>query len=348
MTERELAQQALDLKAQHGSFAEAARQSGIAKTTLKDRAAKATALGLKAFEGADPNTSALVESLRAENDRLKGDLQKATKPKFVIRTDQTSQSSKVRVVCIGDAHDSPEIEDKSRFEWIGKYINQTKPDIVIQIGDFATLDSLNTHVPNETYAGKSKPTFMRDMESFNLALDAMQLNDGIERHCTLGNHERRLWLFEERAPEAYGMMQFELSRIFERHKWTMSPYGAIHYVGGVGFVHAPLNRLGKTVGGKNAENTVANELIHDLVFGHSHVERTTRYSKIGANNYVISCNVGCALPDRHVEKYAEHSMSGGWSWGVMDLEIQHGHIQGRSWVPMERLGEMYGGAHGSV
>lgn len=283
----------------------------------------------------------IIEGLRSELDTLREALAKATKPHFTVRQDNAGRSSKIRVVCIGDAHDSPHIPDKSRFEIIGHYINEVKPDIVVQIGDFATLDSLNGHIGNETYAGKSKPSFMADMVSFNEALDAMQI-DGVERHCTLGNHERRLYLFEDRAPEAYGMMQCEMQKVFERHGWTFSPYGQITYYGGVGFVHAPLNRMGKSIGGKNAENTVANELIHDLVFGHSHIERTTRYSKIGTNNYVISCNVGCALPSGHVEDYATHCMSGGWSWGIMDMTIQHNHIQDRSWVPMSHLEERYG------
>ncbi len=284
--------------------------------------------------------SETVERLRSELDQTRADLAKATKPHFTIRQDNAGRSSKIRLVCIGDAHDSPAIPDKSRFEWIGKYINATKPDVVVQIGDFATLDSLSTHTPNETFAGKSKPTYMADMASFNEALDAMQLNE-VERHCTLGNHERRLYLFEDRAPEAYGMMQCELQKIFERHKWTFSPYGQITYYGGVGFVHAALNKLGKTYGGKTAENQIANDSIHDLVIGHSHTERRHRAAKIGGTNSVQIVNVGCALPDLHIEEYAQHALTG-WSYGIADMTIQHGHIQDYHFVSMASLGERYG------
>lgn len=337
-------QEAVNLLHKHVTISGAARAAGLARTTFQCRVHEAWANGISTHEAAEVVPDAkdqIIANLRGEIANMREQSAKASKPHFTIRQEVNGSSSKIRVVCIGDAHDSPAIPDKSRFERIGKYIKEQKPDVVIQIGDFATLDSLNTHVPNETYAGKAKPTFIADMVSFNQALDAMQL-DGVERHCTLGNHERRLFAFEDRAPEAYGMMQHELQSIFERHGWTYSPYGMIHYLGGVGFAHCALNRLGKSVGGKNAENTVANELVHDLVFGHSHIERTTRYSKIGPSNYVISCNVGCALPDGHVEDYAEHAMSGGWSWGIMELTIQRGHIQDRSWVPMTRLEELYG------
>jgi len=295
--------------------------------------------------GSPPNTGTdaqalLIEGLRKELDTLREALTKSVKPHFTIRQDNAGRSSKIRVVCIGDGHDDPRLPDKSRFRWIGQYIRETKPDIVVQIGDFLTLDSLNGHIGNETYEGKSKPSFMADMVSFNDALDAMQI-DGIERHCTLGNHERRLYLFENRAPEAYGMMQCELQKIFERHGWTFSPYGMPHQIGGVSFVHCALNTLGKAYGGKNSEGTIANDAIGDWVIGHSHRERMHRAAKLGGNNYVKIINVGCALPDGHIEEYARHTLTG-WSYGISDMTIQHGHVQDYHFVSMNHLGECYG------
>jgi len=338
-------QEAVDAVARNrGNKEAAARELGIPTTTLKTRLNIAERRKFTAKDAPRPDDAALqgvIEGLRAELAETREALTKAQKPRFTVRQDGGASSEKIRVVCIGDAHDSPAIPDKSRFEYIGHYINETKPDIVIQIGDFATLDSLNSHVGNETYGGKAKPTFMADMVSFNEALDAMQIDKGIEKHCTLGNHERRLYLFEDRAPEAYGMMQFELQKVFERHSWTFSPYGVPYVVGGVSFVHAALNSMGKTYGGKNAENTIANDAIGDWVIGHSHRERMHRAAKLGANNYVKIINVGCALPDGFIEDYAQHTLTG-WSWGIADMTIQRGHVADYSFVSMERLGERYG------
>ena len=47
-----------------------------------------------------------------------------------------------RVIVIGDAHDSPKIP-QDRFKWIGKHIKQSNPDYIIQIGDWASFDSLS-------------------------------------------------------------------------------------------------------------------------------------------------------------------------------------------------------------
>ena len=85
---------------------------------------------------------------------------------------------KITKVCvIPDAHDAPDIP-KTRFRWIGKHIKKTKPNYVIQIGDFLTLDSCTWHIDNATMeARKNKGTFIEDIKSFNEALE--ELDRGI-------------------------------------------------------------------------------------------------------------------------------------------------------------------------
>ena len=330
---------AVEAMRKYGSQIEAAKALGIPRTTLQGRL---RSTGYKEPPRGESGLEALVESLRAELDIARQSLQDATRPKFTIRQDNAAKSGKLRVLVIGDAHDSPHIADKSRFEWIGKHISQTKPDVVIQIGDFATVDSLNTHDANHTANGRSKPTFTEDMESFNLALQAIDahLSYRPEMHVCLGNHERRIWAYENEHTEVGKDMQFRLFELFERYKWTVSPYGMITYYGGCGYVHAAINSLGKTFGGKNAEATIANESIHDLTVGHSHRERFWRVPKIGGNNHINIDNVGCYLPDQFIESYAQHAMNG-WSYGLVEQEIRNGHIAGRSFIPSARLREMY-------
>ena len=262
----------------------------------------------------------------------------------VVSDSGARQGKEYRVGVIGDAHDSPEME-KDRFLWIGSYIGDVCPDAVVQIGDFLTLDSLNTHIPNETFEGKAKPTYMRDIVSFEKALDA--LDTGIAgrcspiKHITLGNHEFRLWKFEDRTPEIYGMMQTQLTKLFERHSWSWTEYGQFYFIGGVGFIHVPLTELGKAYGGKTANHRVCLDSTFDIVWGHSHKDNNVKLPKIGPRNYVRSLNVGCALPYQHVEKYALHNTTG-WSWGVYILGISGGHIQSWEWTSMLELEKRYG------
>jgi hypothetical protein len=327
-----------------GNKAELARRLGKSRSTVQHQIEAALTAGLTPLKfsptAANENLLAIIEGLRSELTTARESLAKATRPRFTVRADTSPQSEKLRLICIGDAHDTPAIPDKSRFELIGQYVRSIKPDVVVQIGDFADLDSLNSHVPNQTLDGKLKPSFESDMGSFNLALQAMSL-DGIEKHCTLGNHERRLWLYEQNNPEMAGKLSATIDSIFHNNGWTYSPYGQITYYGGVGFVHAALNRLGKTYGGKNAEQTIANDSIHDLVIGHSHTDRKHRAPKIGGNHEVQIINVGCALPQGYMFPYANHATTG-WSYGIADMTIQHGHVQSYHFITMDELGERYG------
>ena len=112
------------------------------------------------------------------------------------------------------------------------------------------------------------------MIDINSMRDALaMLNDAvaeIPHHICLGNHELRVHKFEEKIPEIQGMMKKELYDSFYDYGWTVSEYGEFKYVGGVAFVHAPLNIMGREYGGKNAEVQIANDSLHDLVFGHTH------------------------------------------------------------------------------
>ena len=328
--------------AKHGTKAEASRQAGININTLKHQVTEGKRRGMSATVAPPSDNKPLldmVDRLQAENARLKQEVLTASRPHFTVRHDSVPKTEKCRVVVIGDAHDSPGLS-KDRFWWMSKYIRKQKPDYVIQIGDFANWDSLSVHTKPETYEGRSKPLFTEDLSSFREALDALDCG-GVEHHCTLGNHERRIYIAENNAPQTYGIMQFELGRMLERYKWTFSPYGEIYYLGGVGFVHAAINKMGKTFGGLNAEQTIANHSLHDLVIGHSHVDRKHRAPKIGNNKEVQIINVGCSLPQGHVESYAQHSQTG-WSFGIADLTIQHGHVRDYQFISMERLKELHG------
>jgi len=268
-----------------------------------------------------------------------------TKPRVTVVADtRTLTNSEYRVVVIGDAHDHPEIE-KDRFLWIGKFISEVAPDAVVQIGDIATLDSLNTYIPNHAFDGKAKPYFMRDLASLEEALGRIDEGIGpsgsIIRHITLGNHERRLWNFEDKTPEIYGMMQTQFTKLLEAHGWTWSEYGEFYFIGGVGFIHVPLNELGKAYGGKTANHRVCLDATFDIVWGHSHKDNNQKLPKLGPRNYVRSLNVGCAMDHGHVEKYARHATTG-WSWGVYEIGIRGGHITSWNWVPMLELQRRYG------
>ena len=249
-----------------------------------------------------------------------------------------------KVLVIGDSHDSPKIP-KSRFLWIGKHIRKIKPQYVIQIGDFLSLDSCCWHIDNATMqARKNKGTFIEDIDSFDDAL--YELNKGIGKtktikHVTLGNHEFRLWKWEDNNPEYYNMGKNKLLKTLKKYGWTASEYGEFYFIDGVGFTHVPFNTMGREFGGVNVERNIGQNSVFDLVFGHTHKFNDVTCPKIGDSNYVRVVNVGCALPMNHVENYAKLSTTG-WFWGVVDLTIYNSKIQEVRSITMDTLEFTYG------
>jgi hypothetical protein len=247
-----------------------------------------------------------------------------------------------KVLAIGDCHASPDTPCKERFQWMGRFAADLGVDTVVQIGDFATLDSLNSHIPNESLLGKTKSPFSQDLADLRESMGLF--DEGLGSHkvrkvVALGNHERRAWFYEDSHPEVAGILTGELTSTFEQFNWEWSEYGKWVFINGVGFIHAPLNKLGKTMGSESRMN-VLSKMVFDMVRGHDHQEYTQPQTKFGPIGHVTLVGLGCALPYGHVESYATHCLNG-WSWGVKELLIRNGRIDSAKWYSMLELQERY-------
>ena len=253
----------------------------------------------------------------------------------------------MKVIAIGDLHDSPNIRDKSRFRWIAKHIKKVKPDVVVQIGDIITLDSCTHYISDDTYTARiEKPTFMKEMQSFDEALEEFHFvlkGEKIKKYITLGNHEKRMWRYEDKNPTFYGMCQKEFFGTCRKYKWKVIPWGQYLMLGGVGFIHAPINPMGKEYGGEASERQIANKSKIDIVFGHSHRAQDIRVPKISdtKNDFTRILNIGCALPEGHIESYAKHSLTG-WTYQIVEIDIWDNHIMEVQNISMKKLKKLYG------
>lgn len=254
-------------------------------------------------------------------------------------------NSAIRVLAIGDSHDSPKLEDKSRFYAMGKLAKERGITHVVQIGDFADFDSVSTHIAADTIEGKLNNPYTTDIVSLNRAMEDFERGAGgiaLQKHCTFGNHERRIYQYENSHPQIEGMLTSELEQTFKDRGWSFTPYGEFYFLAGVGFIHCALNRLGKSYGGKLAESTIANDAVFDVVVGHSHVKREHRAPKIGPHKHVTVLNLGCALPQGYTQSYVYHSQLAGWWYGVHVLTIQGGQVVGVEAISMHELTHQFG------
>jgi len=316
-----------------GSCLQAARELGISRTTFATRVEIAITKGY---------ITSKIEAVRSENDGPVEIKKVFLKPQYNIYQRENTSDVNCRVLAIGDSHDGPDIPDKSRFTAMGAYARINNIEQVVQIGDFCSMDSMSTHDPNWTLKGHEKPSFKDDVNSFREALVAFDeglAGHNATKHVTLGNHEDRIGRFVNNNPEVAELLFEKIYELLSDFGWNYSPFGAFHFVGDVGFTHVPLNQMGKPYGGMHSENAIARDSLHDVVYGHTHKRVDKSFPKIGQDHITV-VNLGCSLPDGHIEEYAKHSVTG-WSYGVYDLSIQNGRIKERTWIPMDVLMNEY-------
>jgi hypothetical protein len=326
------AKQVKELYNQYGSIRRTADFLGIPERTLRDKVRDDR--DIKVSE-----TVFRVRDLEEEVDKLKHKLSMIStiKPRYVAgREDET------RVVAIGDTHDQPGM-DKDRFRWIGRHCAKVIPHRIIQIGDFCSWDSVSTHDAPGSVSHSMRPSFKTDLESCEeaMALFFKEIKDlTIPMELTAGNHEDRIQRFENKNAETVGTLYIQFEELCARYRWRLHTYGQWLFVDGVGFTHVPKNIMGKPYGGQNSENQIANHATHSVVFGHTHRSSFRKAPKIGINNSIEVLNLGSAMPDGYVAKYAGTATSG-WSYGIYELSLKAGHITSHRFISMRELRELY-------
>jgi len=284
----------------------------------------------------------LTLSRQALQNRIRIAEERGIKPRVRVSSGKPVEQASppiVKVVWFTDAHNQPGM-DTERFEWLAKFVNDQKPDYLIDGGDFDDLNSLCHYERNDSWSGKFKPSFVNDLEASKVARDLLdaQITHPCEKHFILGNHEDRLFQFENLNPEVYGMMQHAYLDIHKN--WAITRYRGYLDIAGVDFTHVPMNGMNKPLGGARCAVNVAAKSIRDCCFGHTHTYGYWEESKLGPNRSTTAICGGCFMPDKYVPKYAQGSAKGYW-YGCHVIEISEGKIIGHTPVTMRELRARY-------
>ena len=124
------------------------------------------------------------------------------------------------------------------MRWIGQYIADKQPDVVVHLGDLADMHSLSSYDRGKRSAENAR--YMDDIDVVNEGLAL--LHDGMGDYkpelmvfCT-GNHELRIERYTEDHPELYGtlgMHSFDL----DRRGWVVVPFLQPAEIDGVLYSH---------------------------------------------------------------------------------------------------------------
>ena len=199
---------------------------------------------------------------------------------------------------IPDSHAHYQHHNK-RAEWLGKLINDVKPDIVIHIGDSADMPSLAGFDKGKKAAiGR---TYKADIQAH------LDWNDRLwetvkstkkrlpRRVFCVGNHEERINKAINSQPElegAIGMADLELEYFYDQ----VIPYNGgspgVIELDGVSYAHFHVSGLmGRPTGGEHPAHSLVTKQFSSCTAGHSHLaDLCYRTSTTGKK--IIGCLAG--------------------------------------------------------
>ena len=226
------------------------------------------------------------------------------------------------------------------FRWIGQYIVDKKPDVIIDLGDHYDLPSLSSYDRGKLqFEGRR---FRADVEAGNNALDILmapmraynrnQIKNRKTQYkpqmeITFGNHEYRAERAAEERPELEGMVGFFLFEdYFQANGWNTHRYGEVVDIDGIWYTHAMFHELtGRPMGAM--ASTMLKQIGHTFTMGHRQVyDLATRY--VGEKMQRATIAGACYLHDEEYKgpnrKDSARSANHHWRGCLMKHDVVDG------------------------
>ena len=222
---------------------------------------------------------------------------------------------------IGDPHCNPKASN-DRFLWAGKLARDLKPDTIICMGDFSSLDSLSSY-------DKGKKSFegRRYKKDIDHAHDALEkFNKGLNgrrsrKVMLLGNHEDRIDRIVDETPELDGTISTKDLK-FKEFGWEVIAYQEPVAIDGVHYCHNyPTGIMGKPISGDNIARSLLLKNKVSSTVGHCHLFDYSMCT-IPSGRKVLGLSAGCYL--HHREDYARNTQRLWWSGLIVKRNVRQG------------------------
>lgn len=252
-----------------------------------------------------------------------------------------------RIIVIPDVQASPG-QNFAFLSWIGQYIAEKKPDIIVQIGDFADMPSLSSYdVGKKSFEGR---TYQADVEEADRAMihlmapiykEQNRLETNKKKQwkprlvLTLGNHENRINRAVENDRKLDGLISVH-DLNYQFYGWEVIPFLEPIVIEGICFSHY----LCSGVMGRPL--TTARQLLlkkhMSCVVGHQQ-GRDVAYDHRADGKQITAIIAGsCYL---HDEGYLNSQTNSHWRGLVVLNEVEDGTFD-ESFVSLNFLKEKYG------
>jgi len=241
------------------------------------------------------------------------------------------------ILVIPDCHVEPG-QNMRRADWLGEFIKDRKPDVIVHIGDLAEMASLSS------YDTIKDSAYLQDCAAAAEFMSRVVKKSGNVWKNTRtifleGNHEDRIRRFVGGVPELEGVMSLGDLGVYqffkEVNEWHGGP--AIVEIEGILFAHFFANRMGRAIGGINQGRSMLINNMKSSVCGHTHL---LNYSTVplpdGLHRHALVA--GCFF--EHHQDFAGQSNAKYWRGVAMLHDCKNGEFD-LELISLHRLRKEY-------
>lgn len=211
------------------------------------------------------------------------------------------------------------------LSWAGEYIAEKRPDVIVQIGDFADMESLSSYdrgkksAENKRYGADLKAAH----EAMRLLMEPIRRDPTYKPRLvlTLGNHEDRITRFVDDNAVLEETLSLE-DLGYEEWGWEVIPYLKPICIDGCWYAHYFYNpNTGRPYSGDNLE-TRLKTIGHSFTQGHQQglksairdLSNGTRQRGLVAGSFY-----------QHEETYKGYQGNGHWQGIILKNEVHDGN-----------------------
>lgn len=247
------------------------------------------------------------------------------------------------------AHTDPSVSNE-RFDWLGEFLYDLRPDYVVDLGDGADMKSLNSYDTRYPQAIVSQ-SYEEDIGHYNEAMERMRYRFKKQKRKRPtyigfeGNHENRIKKAIALDPRlegskygvSFGHLQTDVW--FDEYHEYQNSAPAIADYDGVSYAHYfSSGNFGTATSGLHHAYTLLQNRNHSSTCGHSH-KRSLYFKDSAHPSAILGCVVGCYKGAE--ETWAGQANNEWWKGVVIKREIDNG-VYEPEFVSMKRLQQLYG------
>ena len=235
------------------------------------------------------------------------------------------------------------------LDWLGQYIVAKKPDVIVQIGDFADMESLSFYdVGKKAFEGRR---YKNDIDVVRQGMAKLlgplhsEQSKAIKNHreryqptlvLTLGNHEDRITRAIESDPKLEGVLSLEDLK-YQEDGWEVHPYLEPVIIDGIVYNHYfPSGQMGRPC---TSARAILNKYHMSCFAGHQQ-GRDIAYGKRADGKTITAIIAGSFY--QHEETYLNPVTNNHWRGIYVLHEVEDGSFDEMA-VSLNYLKRKYGG-----